>query len=126
MKNQQSAIIMFKLKDASGIELSADSRAVTPKAHELHVSFQNQAVRSMLNLELADVTIVDAALTSETEHERKFFATKNFDEDENITLSKTTASMKTIVEVLAQNFHSTRAVNIVMKSMYGATRYLEL
>jgi len=90
MESQQNAIIMFKFKDNRGIELCANPTALTPKVHnvsELHVSFQNQAVKSMLALELPDVTTVDASMTTSPQHERKFFTAKNFDEDEVITLS---------------------------------------
>ena len=128
MESQQNAIIMFKLKDSRGTELCADPTAATPKVDdvgELHVSFQNQAVKGMLALELPDVTAVDA-VTTRPQHERKFFATKNFDEDENVTPSQTAANLKTIVDVLTQNFHNSRAVSMVMKNAEGATRYLEL
>ena len=61
-----------------------------------------------------------------SKHERKFYQTKNFDEDEQITLSQTRDDFRCIVDVLAQNYYSTKAISMVMKNAEGATRYLDL
>ena len=62
LKSQPNAIIMYLLKDKAGNAMSFDPRESTPDLNlvgQIKVSFQNPAVRNILELELDSISSID-------------------------------------------------------------------
>lgn len=118
---------MFSLRDAEGKNVVAnpDSTPDLKSVEKMSVTFQNQAVKDILKLELAEELSLNDQDTYQRKYMKRFLPTDDFDDTEQIQAQA--SDYKTIIEVLTQNYTNANTLNLLMKNEGSAgTQFLEL